>query len=187
MRDLLFFKNDGDAKYKFFIGYINQNKLQSPFITITYPKIESILNRSSKALGLNIGKSNYSIKRKRGNEEVDFSLFSLEIKDTETFKIVFKEIERIFVEIAQVFFKDFNKLSKVAELFSNFEPKEIVPYIQGKKLFTKSILILRETQHSKFHEKKIEFYEFLKKQAITKEAYKKELYFFEHLFITKSI
>lgn len=163
-------------------GYPDRYYLQSPFISITHKKIELLLKEESQIIQIPYSDEDYTIKLQITEDKINYNLFEKSIIDSETFDNVFKEEMRVFNQIALPFYEQYKELNKVAELLSKFKPQEVVPYIQGAKLFCKTILILRETNHSKYQEKRDEFYVVLKKQASKKEVYKEQLSLFERLF-----
>lgn len=164
-------------------GYPGGYYLQSPFISITFHWIEQKIIESSKKLNLQYNEDDYTIKSKAiENSEFNYNIFENRIESEEKFDELF-EAEFEIIKMGGIpFFKKYSDLSNVAELLSNLSPQEVVPYIQGAKLFVKTILILREAKHPKFEQKKQEFYEVLKKQALKKDIYRNQLSLFEELF-----
>lgn len=181
-------KNNNNEIFNITIGYKGYPDgyfLQSPFVSITFKRIEEKLIHSSNKLDIHFNSEAYTIKKPPFNQgEFDFSVFDTKIDSEEKFDQVFKA-EWKFIQIgAFPFFDKYQDLYNVAELLSSLRPQEVVPYIQGSTLFCKTILILQEANHPKFEEKRDEFYEVLKKQANKKEVYAQQLRLFELLFFT---
>jgi hypothetical protein len=166
-------------------GYPDRYYLQSPFISVTHKKIEFLIKENSQKIQVPYSDEAYTIKLLLSEYKISYDIFKQPIINRETFDNVFKEELRVFNQIAIPFYVQYQDLNKVAELLSSLKPQEVVPYIQGAKLFCKTILILRETKHPKYLEKLNEFYDVLKKQATKKEVYAQQLRLFELLFFTQ--
>ena len=180
-----------DIELSLYIGFngsLDRYFLQSPFASIRFSKIEKKINSKLKELKFDIKENDYTIKNKSiEDSDFDYSIFETRIDNKECFDKVFKyEIEYINKSVLP-FFEKYQDLNNVAELLSKLKPQEVVPYIQGPKLFSKTILILKETNHPKYEPKRDEFYEVLKKQALKKEVYKQQLQLFESLFYTELV
>jgi hypothetical protein len=162
--------------------------LQSPFASIRFHAIEDKINTTSNELGIVVNELDYTIKSKSlENSEFNYSVFETRIGNQEIFDAVF-EAEKDYIQKSIFpFFEKYQDLNNVAELLSNLKPQEVVPYIQGAKLFCKTILILKETKHPKYAEKRDEYFAILKVQASKKEVYAEQLRLFELLFFTESI
>lgn len=162
--------------------------LQTPFASIRFHAIEDKINTTSKELGIGVNEKDYTFKNKSLEvNEFDYCVFETRIDNTEVFDRVF-EAEKDYINKSILpFFEKYQDLNNVAELLSNLAPQEVVPYIQGAKLFCKTILILKETKHPKYVEKRDEYYAVLNFQASKKEVYAEQLRLFESLFFTKPI
>ncbi len=154
--------------------------------SITYNIVEDILMRQSVLLGLEYSPSS-SFVYSDFNLSCEHTLIDKIIetqKDLLTMKPLFKDI---ITNTARPFFEEYQDLNQVAEFFSRLTPQEVVPYIRRAKLFCKTILILRETKHTSFEEKRNEFYRVLQKQASKKEVYRQQLKLFESLFFDNAV
>lgn len=171
--------------YIHYSGYPDMYCLQSPFVSIIFNEIEEKIINYSQNLHINFNPEDYTIKKPSFESgEFDYTVFDMIIDSEEKFNQVFMaELEYIKIG-AFPFFEKYQDLYNVAELLSSLKPQEVVPYIQGAKLFCKTILILKEANHPKYKEKRDEFYEVLKKQATKKEVYAQQLKLFEALFFT---
>jgi len=149
--------------------------------SITYKAIEDILLQKSKDLRLDYSSAS-SFRSSSESNSSGYSIVDKKIESEDDFVNVQPNIEYIINNDCLPFFEKYQDLYNVAELLSSLKPQEVVPYIQGAKLFCKTILILREANHPKFDEKRDEFYEVLKKQATKKAVYKEQLKLFENLF-----
>jgi len=152
--------------------------------SITYKIIEDILFQNSKNLGLEYSSAS-SFRSSVGSNSSKYSVVDKKIESESQFLELKPNIEYIINNYCLPFFEKYQDLYNVAELLSSLKPQEVVPYIQGAKLFCKTILILRESNHPRFQEKRDEFYEVLKKQANKKEVYKQQLKLFESLFYSE--
>ena len=148
--------------------------------TLDFFSIENEISKKSDQLCLDYS-SAYSIRLSvPENREDPISDFKIESENE------FLNIRPYFEEIVNrdctVLLNKYENLNEVANLLSNLEPREVVPYIQGAQLFVKTILILKESNHPKYREKRDEFHEVLKKQAPKKEIYSQQLRLFEVMF-----
>jgi hypothetical protein len=179
-------KKNIDCTQSLYIGFngsLDRYFLQTPFVSIRFDVIEDKINNKSKELEIVFNEADYTIKSKSlENSEFDYSVFETRIDNKELFdKVLASELEYLNLNVFP-FFEKYQNLNNVAELLSNLKPQEVVPYIQGAKLFCKTILILKESNHQKYEEKRNEYYEILKTQATKKEIYSEQLRLFEALF-----
>jgi len=182
-------KIDDNRELSLFIGfngYPGRYSLQTPIAFIKFQEIENKIIYFSKKLGININKADYTIKNKSlENSDFEYSVFETRIDNKHIFDKVFKAEKQYIQKSILPFFEKYQDLNNVAELLSTLKPQEVVPYIQGPKLFCKTILILKEAKHPNYKSKRDEFYEVLKKQATKKEVYAQQLQLFELLFFTR--
>lgn len=179
-------KEVSDSLFSISIAYKDYSEgfiLQIPFASIRFHAIEDKINTTSNELGIVVNESDYTIKSKSLEiNEFNYSVLETRIDNQEIFEAVF-EAEKDYIQKSIFpFFEKYQDLNNVAELLSNLKPQEVVHYIQGAKLFCKTILILKETKHTNYLEKRDEYYTVLKVQASKKEVYAQQLRLFEALF-----
>ena len=151
--------------------------------TIDFFLIENQMKEKSNQLGLEYS-SDSSIRLFCEQEK---GISDIRIENTEEFRKVEPQFKKIIKNDCLPLLKKYERLNEVANLLSVLKPQEVVPYIQGAKLFCKTILILKEAKHPNYKSKRDEFYEVLKKQATKKEVYKQQLQLFENLFYSEVI
>ncbi len=149
--------------------------------TIEFFLIENQIKEKSNQLGLEYS-SDSSIRLFCEQEK---KISDIRIENTKDFKEVEPQFEKIINNDCLPLLKKYESLNEVANLLSVLTPQEVVPYIQGAKLFCKTILILKEAKHPNYKSKRDEFYEVLKRQATKKEVYAQQLQLFELLFFTQ--
>jgi hypothetical protein len=180
--------NDIDRECSLYIGFngsLGRYFLQTPFASIRFHKIEDKIIDSSKELGIVINETGYTIKNKSlENNDFNYSIFESRIDNKQIFDEVIKSEKHYIQKSILPFFEKYQDLNNVAELLSRLKPQEVVSYIQGAMLFSKTILILKETNHPSYKKKRDEYYEVLKKQETKKDVYKQQLQLFESLFFT---
>jgi len=153
--------------------------------SLFFEEIEQVLMLKNQALGIDYNSIDTLRLGSKGSNK-DYSIMDAEIENESQFLSIKQNIEHIIKIDCLPFFEKYKDLASVADLLSEFKPQEVVPYIQGAKLFSKTILILRETEHPRYEERRDEFYELLKELATRKEVYKQQLNLFELLFFNQS-
>lgn len=149
--------------------------------SLRFESIESILAESSQYLSIDY--SSASTIRYSFNNDVENSIVGLRVESVEDFQEALRVFNYLIIDKCLPTIKTFRNLYHIADFLSNLKPQEVVPYIQGAKLFVKTILILKEANHPSYMEKRDEFYEVLKKQAEKKEVYAEQLRLFEYMFL----
>jgi len=154
-------KKHTDREHSLYLGFngsLDRYFLQTPYASIRFHEIEDKIIYSSKELGIVINDTDYTIKNKSlENSEFNYSVFEIRIDNKHLFDEVFESEKHYIQKSILPFFESCQNLNNVAELLSKLKPQEVVPYIQGAKLFCKTILILKETNHPSFEKKRDEF------------------------------
>jgi hypothetical protein len=147
---------------------------------IIFYEIEKILIEESQKIGVKYSAASTFNYFPQANS--DLNIKDLEITSIEDFSINKTKISKLISETCLPALDKYSDIETVANLLSPLSNEEIVPYIQGPILFSKTILILKETNHPNFKIKRDEFYSILKTYENNHVAYKEQLKLFEHLF-----
>jgi hypothetical protein len=151
-------------------------------VNISFRKVESVIFPLYNRHNINEISDGTLSNVFQNLENVDYNLLESEVKDDDSFGIVKYEIEKIINNGVFPFFEKCNSLSDISDFLAFKSAEEISHYIQGAKLFPKTILILKLSNHPHFETKLLEFYEILKRYSQKKFIYLSYLNLFVDLF-----
>jgi hypothetical protein len=157
--------------------------IQGVIVNICFPELIKLFEEVESKFTIDTFPNEIFRKSLVEIEGVNYKIFELEIKDDETFSVVSSEIVKVIEKGAFPFFEEFSTLEKIADFIAVKKPQDIVPFIQGAKLFVKAIMILKVANHPDYLKKRDEYYEVLKSQALKNPNYIPYQKAFEELFL----
>lgn len=183
-----FINETGNCTQTISFGYTEYFPHTAEFVGISahvdFKDYEAILENAQKELNIPITKRN-TIRMSIAHCTIDAHKSVIKkVSSSKDFDSIKADFNKIVLGPTREFFNENSTIDKISKKLEPLQPKDVVQFIQGAPLFSRTILILKLGKSPLYEEKCKEYRDVLLNQVdkTKKESYRNELKLFNYLF-----